>query len=96
MKIESSADSLLYKQSSEQMLERDFADLVIDEARTRVEMVIVIMQFKGSRAYDVVKHLGDIKYKIPTQCCIKRNIFKPGGQVNKQVRVQSSSTISET
>jgi len=86
-KIESSDDSLLYKQSSEQMLEKDFADLVtrFDKARTRLEMVIVIMQFKGSPAYDVVKHLGDIKYKIPTQCCIKRNVFKPGGQVNKQV-----------
>merc|ERR1719318_607135 len=84
LKIKSSDDNLMYKPSSEQMLEKDFADLVaeFDQARTRLEMVIVVMQFKGSRAYDVVKHLGDIKYKIPTQCCVKRNLFKPGGQVN--------------
>ena len=76
--------------SSEQKLEKDFSDLVKDftppgQAGTRLEMVIVILPFKGSPAYDVVKKIGDLKYKVPTQCCLKRNLFKPGGQVNMQV-----------
>ena len=77
----------MFKESSEQKLERDFSDLVkeFEQAQTRLEMVIVVLPFKGSPVYDEVKKIGDLKHKVPTQCCLKRNLFKPGGQVNKQV-----------
>jgi hypothetical protein len=37
--------------------------------------------------YDKIKYLGDIKHKIPTQCCIENKLFdfKKGGEVNKAV-----------
>jgi hypothetical protein len=37
--------------------------------------------------YDKIKYLGDIKHKIPTQCCIENKLFdfKKGGLVNKAV-----------
>jgi len=80
-------DNLLYKHTREEKLVETFDSLVLEfkKSRTRLEMVIVVLPYKGSRAYDIVKSLGDLKYRIPTQCCIKRNLFKPGGQVNKQV-----------
>ena len=77
----------MYWQSSEQRLEREFEKLVSEYkmAGTELEMVVVILPFKGGQVYDAVKKLGDLKYKVPTQCCLKRNIFKPGGEVNHQV-----------
>ena len=77
----------MYKDSSEQQVEEDFADLVKEfkQAGTMLEMVIVILPFKGSRVYEVIKKIGDLKHKVPTQCCLKRNLFRPSGQVNMQV-----------
>jgi len=85
--ISSGDNNLMYKDSSEQKVEKDFSDLVkeFNQAGTMLEMVIVILPFKGSRVYDVIKKIGDLKHKVPTQCCLKRNLFKPGGQVNWQV-----------
>jgi hypothetical protein len=34
--------------------------------------------------YDKIKYLGDIKHKIPTQCCIEPKLFKQG-KVNMAV-----------
>ena len=75
-----------YWQSNEQEVERIFEEIVKEfhMAETKLDMVIVILPFKG-QVYDTVKKLGDLKFKVPTQCCLKRNIFKPGGLVNFQV-----------
>jgi len=86
-KIKSGADNMMYMQSHEQRVERDFAKLIeeFEIAKTKLEMVIIVLPFKGGHVYDTVKKLGDLKFKVPTQCCIKRNLFKPDGQVNMQV-----------
>ena len=50
-----------------------------------LQLVLVILPFKGGHIYDKVKHLGDVFHKVPTQCVIRKNFFKPGGAVNFQV-----------
>eukprot|EP00092_Neocalanus_flemingeri_P034497 GFUD01037510.1.p1 GENE.GFUD01037510.1~~GFUD01037510.1.p1 ORF type:complete len:930 (+),score=334.94 GFUD01037510.1:83-2872(+) len=87
LKISSGSDNLMRWESSEQSLERDFEKLVVEfkMAETELEMVMIVMPFKAGQVYDMVKKLGDLKFKIPTQCCLKRNIFKPGGEINLQV-----------
>ena len=45
---------MMYRQSQEQRVERDFAKL-IDEfeiAQTKLEMLIVVLPFKGGHVYD--------------------------------------------
>ena len=78
----------MYKPSNDHRVERDFSELAreFEMAETKLEMVIVVLPFKGGHVYDIVKKLGDLEYKIPTKCCIRRNIFKPGGQMNIKVR----------
>ena len=53
---------------------------------TKLDLVLVILPFKGSKVYNEIKNLGDLKYKIPTQCCLKKVLFgkdgRPNGQVN--------------
>ena len=83
----------MYKQSNEHRLERDFSGLVKDfeMAATKLEMVIVVLPFKGGHVYDIVKKLGDLKYKIHTQCYIKTASMDPQpSQYEVEIRVQDS------
>ena len=87
MKINAGEENVMYWQCSEQSVMRAFEDLVKEfkMAKTELELVIVVLPFKGGKVYDTVKMLGDLKYKIVTQCCLKNKIFKYGGEVNQQV-----------
>ena len=80
----------MYKQSNEHRLEKDFSELVNEfgMAATKLEMVIVVLPFKGGHVYDIVKKLGDLKYKIHTQCCIKTASMD--SQYEVEIRVQDS------
>ena len=50
----------------------------------------MVIGANGVRAmFMTVKKLGDLKFRVPTQCCIKRNLFKLDGQVNMQVKFLS-------
>ena len=53
---------------------------------SKLDLVLVILPFKGSKVYNEIKSLGDITYKIPTQCCLKKVLFgkdgRPSGQVS--------------
>ena len=83
----------MYKQSNEHRLERDFSELVkeFEMAATKLEMVIVVLPFKGGHVYDIVKKLGDLKYKIHTQCCIKTASMDPQpSQYEVEIRAQDS------
>jgi len=68
-------------------VERALGNIVESYAKDKIalQMVVVILPFKGGHVYDKVKHLGDVRHKVPTQCVIKKNLFKPGGGVNFQV-----------
>eukprot|EP00092_Neocalanus_flemingeri_P007368 GFUD01007955.1.p1 GENE.GFUD01007955.1~~GFUD01007955.1.p1 ORF type:complete len:1043 (+),score=306.14 GFUD01007955.1:186-3314(+) len=50
----------------------------------KLEMILIIFPFKAGFLYDKIKQLGDIKYNITTQCCLKTVLFK-GDSLNKQV-----------
>jgi len=50
----------------------------------RLDCVLIVFAFKAGGLYDKIKHLGDMKLGITTQCCLRNNLFK-GGSLNKQV-----------
>ena len=47
-------------------------------------MILIIFPFKAGFLYDKIKQLGDMKYSITTQCCLKTVLYK-GDSLNKQV-----------
>jgi len=47
-------------------------------------LVIIVLPFKAGIMYDKIKHVGDMKLNITTQCCLKQNLFKRG-ELSKQV-----------
>ena len=58
----------MYKPSNDHRVERDFSELAreFEMAETKLEMVIVVLPFKGGHVYDIVNKLWDLEYKIPT------------------------------
>jgi len=67
---------------------------------TKLDLVLVILPFKGSKVYNEIKNLGDLKYKIPTQCCLKKVLFgkdgKPSGQVISNLCLKINSKLAGT
>merc|ERR1719369_2054177 len=41
----------------------------------KLELVIIVFAFKGGFIYDKIKQLGDMKYSLTTQCCLKATLF---------------------
>jgi len=81
--------------SSGSMRDMDEAMATIEDSLVRIghsfesngktlDLVLVVFSFKAGGLYDKIKHLGDMKLGITTQCCLKNNLFK-GGSLNKQV-----------
>jgi len=65
-----------------------FFQNIVDDIKAKgkqLQLVLVVLPSKGGHVYDKVKHLGDVKHKVPTQCVIKKNLFKAGGLANLQV-----------
>ena len=58
---------MMYMQSQVQRVERDFTKLIeeCEIAKTKLEMVIVVLPFKGGHVYDTVKTMGDLKFRSP-------------------------------
>jgi len=50
----------------------------------KLEMILIIFPFKAGNLYDKIKQLGDMKYNLTTQCCLKTTLYK-GDSLNKQV-----------
>ena len=50
----------------------------------KLDMLLVILPIKGGKVYNEIKKLGDIEYKVPTQCVVKWTLFK-NGQLNGQM-----------
>ena len=50
----------------------------------KLDFVLIIFPFKAGSLYDKIKHLGDMKLNITTQCCLRNNLYK-GGSLSKQV-----------
>merc|ERR1712096_309363 len=50
----------------------------------KLEMILIIFPFKAGYLYDKIKQLGDMKYNLTTQCCLKTTLYK-GDSLNKQV-----------
>merc|ERR1712096_595328 len=50
----------------------------------KLEMILIIFPFKAGFLYDKIKQLGDMKYNLTTQCCLKTTLYK-GDSLNKQV-----------
>ena len=65
------------KQSTEQRVLKDFQS-IFEEMKRGPQIILVVLPFKGGRVYDQIKRMGDLQMKIPTQCCVKRNLFKDG------------------
>jgi len=55
-----------------------------DSSGKKLDFVLIIFPFKAGGLYDKIKHLGDMKLNITTQCCLRNNLYK-GGNLNKQV-----------
>merc|ERR1719244_924385 len=56
-----------------------------EEKKKPLDLVLVIFPFKAGSLYDKIKQLGDMKFNISTQCCLRNNLFKGGSGLNKQV-----------
>jgi len=50
----------------------------------QLDLILVVFEFKNGPTYDSVKRLGDIECKVPTQCVLRKTLFRDG-QVNRQV-----------
>merc|ERR1711936_97104 len=44
----------------------------------KLDCVLIVFSFKAGGLYDKIKHLGDMKLGITTQCCLRNNLFKGG------------------
>ena len=64
---------MMYMQSQVQRVERDFAKLIeeFEIAKTKLEMVIVVLPFKGGHVYDTVKTMGDLKFRSPPSAALR-------------------------
>ena len=65
----------------------------------------MILKFKGGKVYNEIKQLGDIKYKVPTQCVVQNTLFRKdfktgqvsiNGQVIGNLCLKINSKLSGT
>ena len=65
---------------------KDFRKIIEDfkKFKTKLDLVLVVLPFKGGGAYNEIKRLGDIEFRVPTQCVVKQVLFRQG-RVNYQV-----------
>ena len=90
MKVQNTLNkNVMYYQGKDYEVKKDFLRILDDFKRRginppRPQLILVVLPFKGGRAYNSIKKLGDLEHKIPTQCCVKKNIFR-NGAVNGQV-----------
>ena len=92
MKVHSMADkNMKYYRGSDRQIKEIFQRIVEDFKKTKQkpQLILVVLPFKGGKVYNTIKKLGDLEYRIPTQCCVKKNIFR-NGSVNGQVREEES------
>jgi len=86
LKITTDENNMWHQRSREDTFQADFEHIVEEykNANLNLQMIMVILPFKGGIFYDSIKNLGDIKHKIPTQCVLQRTLYKQG-QLNMQV-----------
>ena len=87
MKVQVMTDSVKYYRGNERQVKEDFQRIVEDfkKRKQKPQLILVVLPFKGGKVYNTIKKLGDLEHRIPTQCCVKKNIFR-NGSVNGQVR----------
>ena len=95
LKIQCQEKSVITYGCGEDYAGRKFDEIVRDfkKHNTKLDLVLVILPFKGGKVYNEIKNLGDLTHKIPTQCCVKKVLFKdggPNGQVLKNAQKISS------
>jgi len=49
-----------------------------------LDLIVILFAYKAGPLYDRVKQLGDLKYGVTTQCCLKQTLFRQG-KLNAQV-----------
>ena len=78
MKITGDKNQILWKVSNEMKAADDFLKILGEHEKSgkKLQMILVLLPFKGGNVYDTIKHLGDIKHKVTTQCCVKSTMFK--------------------
>jgi len=79
-------ENMWHQRSREDTVENDFEAIVNEykKINAKLDLIMIIFPAKGGPIYDKVKLLGDIRFKIPTQCVLKRTLFK-AGRINYQV-----------
>jgi len=60
-------------------------EFLVKIVNKNVDLIVIIFGFKAGILYDKIKQLGDMKFNISTQCCLRNNLFKGGSGLNKQV-----------
>ena len=93
MKIQAIAGKNVFYYKGKENVRQDFQSIVEDFKRKKLtlQLILVVLPFKGGKAYNIIKKLGDLEHRIPTQCCVKKNLFKNGG-VNGQVDIDNRIT----
>ena len=93
IQIQIENENVFYYQCNEFKAGQEFARIIQDfkEYNTKLDMIMVVLSMKGSKVYNEIKQLGDIHHRVPTQCVVKKTLFKqnretrafePNGQVN--------------
>jgi len=71
--------NVFYYESNEFKAGQEFEKIVQDfEAhKTKLDLIMVVLSMKGSKVYNEIKQLGDNDHRVPTQCVVKKTLFKP-------------------
>ena len=102
MKIQSQDGVNVFKYTSrEEQAGKMFGQILEDfkKHKTKLDLILVIFDFKGGKVYNEIKQLGDIQHKVPTQCCLKRVLFRnkqPNGQVISNLCLKINSKLLGT
>ena len=100
IQIQIENENVFYYQCNEFKAGQEFARIIQDfkEYNTKLDMIMVVLSMKGSKVYNEIKQLGDIHHRVPTQCVVKKTLFKqnretrafePNGQVNTTLKNNS-------
>ena len=101
IKCQEGTNVFRYSCNREEDIGKDFRRIVEDfkTYKTNLDLILVIFPFKGSRGYNEVKQLGDLHFKLPTQCCVQKVLFKagrPNGQVISNLCLKINSKLAGT
>ena len=102
MKIQcQDGQNVFYYKSQEEQAGKMFVQILqeFQKFKTKLDLILVIFAFKGGRVYNEIKQLGDIQHKVPTQCCVKKVLFRnhqPNGQVISNICLKINSKLSGT